>query len=176
MLNNKGFAVSTVLYTLLIAFLMFLGVALAQFSSSSSFIAHANDDLINGTTFKVMQVKPAIEGKTCGSDYQWYQTYNSSNEKVNSGTIVKITSKYGTIYWPKDFPKKVPAFLNTKLQIKDTVITIESGPVSSDNKISVTTTRNPNELNFDYNSSNDQIDEDGLFITIEDICKILVKK
>ena len=46
MLNSKGFAISSILYTLLIAFLLFLGVALAQLSSSSSLIGKANDDLI----------------------------------------------------------------------------------------------------------------------------------
>ena len=56
MLNNKGFAVSSVLYTLLIAFLLFLGAALAQFSASSSLIGKANDDLINGVTLSLDEV------------------------------------------------------------------------------------------------------------------------
>lgn len=47
MLNNKGFAVTSVLYTLLIAFLLFLGAALAQFSSSTKILSKANDDLTN---------------------------------------------------------------------------------------------------------------------------------
>lgn len=48
MLNNKGFAVSAVLYTLLIAFLVFLAVALSELSASSKLLSHANDDLTNG--------------------------------------------------------------------------------------------------------------------------------
>lgn len=96
MLNNKGFAVSSVLYTLLIAFLLFLGAALAQFSASSSLIGKANDDLVNGTSFEAMQVKPS---GACDSDNLWYQ---ESGPKT-SNTIVRIKSKYGTMYWPKDF-------------------------------------------------------------------------
>lgn len=88
MLNNKGFAVTTVLYTLLIAFLMFLGAALAQFSSSSSLIGKANDDLINGTKLDAKLVK--VEGG------------NASNWNTLD-IIVKINSRYGTMYWPKDF-------------------------------------------------------------------------
>lgn len=45
MLNNKGFAVTSVLYTLLIAFLLFLGACLTQFSSSTKIFSKANTDL-----------------------------------------------------------------------------------------------------------------------------------
>lgn len=48
MLNNKGFAVSAVLYTLLIAFLIFLAVTLKELASSTNLINHANDELTNG--------------------------------------------------------------------------------------------------------------------------------
>lgn len=96
MLNNKGFAVSSVLYTLLIAFLLFLGAALAQFSSSTSLIGKANDDIVNGTQFEAVQVKP--DG-ACENDNEWYQDGNGDT----SNTIVRIKSRYGTIYWPKDF-------------------------------------------------------------------------
>ena len=96
MLNNKGFAVSSVLYTLLIAFLLFLGAALAQFSASSSLIGKANDDLVNGSSFEAMQIKP---NEACNNGKSWYQDGDSDI----SDTIVRIKSKYGTIYWPKDF-------------------------------------------------------------------------
>ena len=96
MLNNKGFAVSSVLYTLLIAFLLFLGAALAQFSSSSSLIGKANDDIVNGTQFEAVQVKP---NGACEDGKTWYQDNNGNT----SNTIVRIKSRYGTIYWPKDF-------------------------------------------------------------------------
>ena len=90
-LNNKGFAVTTILYTLLIAFLMFLGAALAMFSTSSSLISNANEDLINGTELNVQQVKLA---DTSGLDYgTWFGTT----------VLVKINSRYGTMYWPRDF-------------------------------------------------------------------------
>lgn len=102
MLNNKGFAVSSVLYTLLIAFLLFLGAALAQFSSSTSLIGKANDDIVNGTQFEAMQVKP---NGACTKDddgniiSKWYQDDNGNT----SNTIVRIKTRYGTKYWPKDF-------------------------------------------------------------------------
>lgn len=96
MLNNKGFAVSSVLYTLLIAFLLFLGAALAQFSASSSLIGKANDDLVSGTSFEAMQVKP---NGACENNKKWYQDGDGNT----SSTIVRIKSKYGTMYWPKDF-------------------------------------------------------------------------
>lgn len=100
MLNNKGFAVSSVLYTLLIAFLLFLGAALAQFSTSSSLIGKANDDIVNGNRFSAVQVKaPSVGDKVCGIDYQWFQ--NTDGSSFN--TLVRINSKYGTMYWPKDF-------------------------------------------------------------------------
>ncbi len=109
MLNNKGFAVSSVLYTLLIAFLLFLGAALAQFSSSSSLIGKANDDLVNGTQFEAVQVKPdgaCINTDTEGKD-DWYLQYKDDNKNKDdrevSNTIIKIKSRYGTKYWPKDF-------------------------------------------------------------------------
>lgn len=140
MLNNKGFAVSTVLYTLLIAFLMFLGAALAQFSSSSSLVGKANDDLVNGTNFEVMQVKPSGivydsnknpvfyddadgekkelmyvclgQNKSKNSKQYFIKNQNDfirseflSNEKYwyETNTMVRIKSRYGTMYWPKDF-------------------------------------------------------------------------
>ena len=57
MLNNKGFAVSAVLYTLLIAFLIFLAVTLNELASSTNLINHANDELTNGgSSVKTVEV------------------------------------------------------------------------------------------------------------------------
>lgn len=107
MLNNKGFAVSSVLYTLLIAFLLFLGAALAQFSASSSLIGKANDDLVNGSSFEAMQIKP---NGACKDGNEWYQ----DSDGKTSNTIVRIKTRYGTKYWPKDFEtsKHKPAKLS----------------------------------------------------------------
>ena len=95
-LNNKGFAVSAVLYTLLIAFLMFLGVTLAQFSSSITLINNANKDLVDG------QVKLSAQKITATEE-----TKNDEGEviktEVRPDIKVQIKSKYGTMYWPKDF-------------------------------------------------------------------------
>lgn len=99
MINNKGFAVSAILYTLLIAFLLFLGAALAQFDTSTGIIGKANDDLINGTKFSAKQVKSFESScNKYGSSTGPYW-FNSGNGKL----LVKINSRYGTMYWPKDF-------------------------------------------------------------------------
>ncbi len=110
MLNNKGFAVSSVLYTLLIAFLLFLGAALAQFSASSSLLNKANEDLINGVKFSAVQIKPygacTSTKADPGGKYNWYLQYKDNNingERDVSKTIIKIKSRYGMKYWPKDF-------------------------------------------------------------------------
>ena len=70
-MNNKGFAVSAVLYTLLIAFLLFLAAALAMFSSSNSLISNANSDIVNGNPFSASIVN--------------IQTSNKKTYKINSG-------------------------------------------------------------------------------------------
>lgn len=122
MLNNKGFAVSTILYTLLIAFLMFLGVTLAMFSSSINIIGNANIDLINNTAFRAIQVKDVSPG--CGSSYQWYQKVDKTNSNtiVTSDTIVRINSRYGTgtMYWPKDFPGNSLSVIGSNVNITAT--------------------------------------------------------
>lgn len=79
MFNNKGFAISSILYTLLIAFLLFLGVALAELSSSSSLVGKANDDLINGISLSVDEVQ------------------------ANGNPTIRVKSRYGIRYWTKDF-------------------------------------------------------------------------
>lgn len=62
MLNNKGFAVSAVLYTLLIAFLIFLAVTLNELASSTNLINHANDELTNGgSSVKAVCINPSDE-------------------------------------------------------------------------------------------------------------------
>lgn len=127
MLNNKGFAVSTVLYTLLIAFLLFLGATLAMFSTSTSVVGNANTDLTDGSKLEAKQVKLKNDEKTCipvqeptysngvavipqsgDGNYYWYETgeliTDAENKKViKDAVILKINSKYGTLYWPKDF-------------------------------------------------------------------------
>ena len=105
MLNNKGFAVSTILYTILIAFLLFLGITLSMFSSSNSIISNANNDLVNGTVFRAVQVRNNYQDKDkCvplknidknEDEYYWYQ--------MDNNILIKITSRYGVIYWPRDF-------------------------------------------------------------------------
>lgn len=144
MLNNKGFAVSTVLYTLLIAFLLFLGGALAQFSSSNSLISNVNNDLINGTKFEAVQVKT----KDVCNGKKWYE----------SNIIVKVRSRYGTFYWPKDFGDS----------IANGNINIENG-ANSNGKIKVEKKQGTdNTLTF---TDTGVEPTNSIDVTIGDICK-----
>lgn len=151
MLNNKGFAVSAVLYTTLIAFLLFLAVVLSMFSSSSDLVRNANTDLINGNKFEAKQVTLTSEfdlsgtkKNTCKSspiasnEFHWY----------DSPVIVKINSRYGTYYWPKDFG-------NDKA-VNDSMLV--AGNTSSDSKL--TTSAVKMELTFTDNL-------DGVETTVE---------
>lgn len=183
MLNNKGFAVSAVLYTTLIAFLLFLAIVLSMFSSSSDLVRNANTDLINGNKFEAKQVKltstwylinsndSTTEKKTCqattgtntGTDYYYY---------YESPIIVKINSRYGTYYWPKDFITNDSS--DNKLEpYKNEIYKNESGIInykgnsseSTDGKISVSVSDNL-KLTFKDELLNKTIPE----ITLTDIC------
>ncbi len=155
MLNNKGFAVSAILYTLLIAFLMFLAAALAMISSSTSLISKANDDIVNGTEFKAIQVKDS--NGTCvavgtNGGFYWYQKSDGSD----SNTIVRITSRYGTYYWPKDF--------------EGAIYSNSSETNSSDNKLNATYTFVAlNETNI--LKITDNITESTITVNVGDICR-----
>ena len=151
MLNNKGFAVSSVLYTLLIAFLLFLGAALAQFSASSSLIGKANDDLVNGTSFEALQVKP---NGACDSDKLWFQD-KSGNP---SNTIVRIKSKYGTMYWPKDFTNED----NSQTKI----IGKEVGNIVNTNDKKSATSKNGKIEAYVENPDSNSADTDGMKLKI----------
>ena len=167
MLNNKGFAVSSVLYTLLIAFLLFLGAALAQFSASSSLIGKANDDLVNGTSFEAMQVKPS---GACKNDKKWYQDIDGNT----SSTIVRIKSKYGTIYWPKDF-KDSNFLVNGDESISATTATSSNGKVtvevnddnSSDDKLRLKIYYSDNSAVAKYSDGSSNTDGLGIY----DLCQ-----
>ena len=92
--SNKGFAVSTVLYALLIVFLMFTLVLIASYNASSDVLSSATSDLTenNSFTFTVKQVKPS--DKLCGENgWDWY----------NTNTILQVKAQQGTFYWPKDW-------------------------------------------------------------------------
>lgn len=106
MLNNKGFAVSAVLYTTLIAFLLFLAVVLSMFSSSSDLVRNANTDLINGNKFEAKQVTLTSGFYLNGTKKEICKSSPSAQNEFHwydSPVIVKINSRYGTYYWPKDF-------------------------------------------------------------------------
>ena len=100
MLNNKWFVVSAILYTILLAFLLFLGVTLAIFSSATSTIGKATDDLVNSTELSIRQVGALdSDGNPVANADDWYKAQNN--------VLIKINSKYGIIYWPRDFGGKI---------------------------------------------------------------------
>ena len=47
-LNNKGFAVSAILYSLLLVFVLFAVIVTSTFMNSSNLVNSANDELVNG--------------------------------------------------------------------------------------------------------------------------------
>lgn len=184
MLNNKGFAVSAVLYTTLIAFLLFLAVVLSMFSSSSDLVRNANTDLINGNKFEAKQVRltstwylinnddkttkkqtcQATTGTNTGTDYYYYE----------SPIIVKINSRYGTYYWPKDFITKNSSGVELKPykneiyeNVNGTITYKGASSESTDGKISVSVSVSDNlKLTFKDVLLNKTIPE----ITLTDIC------
>jgi len=96
-MNNKGFAVSSVLYTLLVAFLMFLGVLLAMINMSNSIILNSNKDLVDDLKLSAMQVKPV---DVCSMEES---NWNRMWLKPKNDIIIRINTKSGVKYWPKDF-------------------------------------------------------------------------
>lgn len=103
-MNNKGFAVSAVLYTLLIAFLLFLAAALAMFSSSNSLISNANSDIVNGNPFSA-EIKKVTSGDVDSNSY-YKKMVEINGITYGKNTIIQIKSKYGIKYWPNDFSKE----------------------------------------------------------------------
>ena len=99
-MNNKGFAVSSVLYAILISFLLFLGVALAMFSSANNITLSANDDIVNGTGFSARRV---VNNMLDSNKNEIQSCDNNGNWTNVSDRLIKINSRYGVVYWPKDF-------------------------------------------------------------------------
>lgn len=141
-MNNKGFAVSAVLYTLLIAFLLFLAAALAMFSSSNSLISNANSDIVNGNPFSAERVpidrdkliKLPISGGT-------------NKDSWGSGKVAQIKSKYGVKYWPNNFA----LIYGSKTYYKWEIISIKKEGISfsyNDSGTVYTINNNVNELIF----------------------------
>lgn len=156
MLNNKGFAVSSALYTLLIAFLLFLGAALAQFTSSIGLLNKANEDLINGVDFKAQQRNP---NGACTGGIGWYQEKDEDGNIKASNTIVLIKTRYGTKYWPKDF--ETSEHRQAKLSNDGN---IDAGEYTSyDGKIIVNVKTDPENIN------NPGFNEAKFFISIKDV-------
>ena len=160
-LNNKGFVVSSVLYSILLAFLMFLGATLTMLSSANSLISKANSDLTDGKVLKAIQVKqsynkdefPDNTNRVCGTDFKWYQKYQKDEygniksplNVIESDIIVKINSSHGTMYWPKDFVKNGDFSLNSSATFKTITVKIVgvnntsiTNTVSNVNKIEIT--------------------------------------
>lgn len=120
-MNNKGFAVSAVLYTLLIAFLLFLAAALAMFSSSNSLISNANSDIVNGNPFSAVRV-PIARDKLIELPI----SRRTDQDSWGSGKVVQIKSKYGVKYWPNNFD----LVYNSKTYYKWEIISIDTNGIS----------------------------------------------
>ncbi len=104
-LNNKGFAISAILYALLISFLLFLLVALNMFSASTNILNASNDDIVNGKSLYANQVIP---NNAC--------PYPSSSWFNAGSTVVKVYSRYGVKYFPRDFSNSTGSTANGKLK------------------------------------------------------------
>lgn len=135
-LNNKGFAISAILYALLISFLLFLLVALNMFSASTNILNASNDDIVNGKSLYANQVIPAgaCEQPTNNS---WFET--------GKNTVVKVYSRYGVKYFPRDFSTGSTANGKLRAYISTEQITFN---LSSENKAA-----KPLTLNNDYTPS-----------------------
>lgn len=133
-LNNKGFAISAILYALLISFLLFLLVALNMFSASTNILNASNDDIVNGKSLYANQVIPTVSGSTCSN---WFN-YNSS-------TKVKVYSRYGVKYFPRDFSTGSTANGKLRAYISTEQVTFN---LSSENNAA-----KPLTLNDDYSPS-----------------------
>lgn len=187
MLNNKGFAVSAVLYTTLIAFLLFLAVVLSMFSSSSDLVRNANTDLINGNKFEAKQV--TLTSGFSGGKNNCVSTSNASPASdefywYESPIIVKINSRYGTYYWPKDFnitdkddvSKTIDAYSGTLISYSTSTYTYngkvtsgKSSEPSTDNKIkAIVDTSDSSKLKIKFEDTllNQYTDE----IELSDLC------
>lgn len=160
MLNNKGFAVSSALYTLLIAFLLFLGAALAQFTSSIGLLNKANEDLINGVDFKAQQRNP---NGACTGGIGWYQEKDEDGNIKASNTIVLIKTRYGTKYWPKDFKYKVDQDNYVQANLNNDATANDGEYESYDGKIIVNVKTDPENIN------NPGFNEAKFFISIKDV-------
>ena len=91
-LNNKGFAVSAILYSLLTVFILFMLVVLNSMNNSITVLKSSNDDIINGDKFDVSQV---YENEEECNQNGWYN-YESTKK-------LEIKTNYDVLYWPKDF-------------------------------------------------------------------------
>lgn len=133
-LNNKGFAISAILYALLISFLLFLLVALNMFSASTNILNASNDDIVNGKSLYANQVIPTVSGSTCSN---WFD-YGSDNK-------VKVYSRYGVKYFPRNFSTGSTANGKLRAYISNEQVTFN---LSSENNAA-----KPLTLNADYSPS-----------------------
>ena len=93
-LNNKGFAVSAMLYTLLTAFLLFLGASLAQFSSSAKILSNANKDLTDGFTYDI-----GVYYKVNGGQPESSPSYKLNGQFLIDGEVYKNFVNKGKTPW-----------------------------------------------------------------------------
>ena len=94
-LNNKGFAISAILYSLLLIFILFTLVVLSNFNNSITSVNAANEDLVNGTKLMVEQL----------------------DDTSDSNKVIRCITNYGIMYYPRDF-ENGKSKLNNNINIK----------------------------------------------------------
>lgn len=93
-LNNKGFAVSAMLYTLLTAFLLFLGASLAQFSSSAKILSNANKDLTDGFAYNI-----SVYYNVNGNGLKTSPSYKLNGQFLIDGNVYQNFDSQGKTPW-----------------------------------------------------------------------------
>lgn len=169
-LNDKGFAVSTILYALLISFLLFLLVTLKQVSASTNLMNAANDDLVNGGSLFARQViLTSSDGSNCTN---WFN-------QEGKDTLVKVYSRYGIKFWPRDFSSsitngKIKIQLSSSLQPKDSLGSEISGwyetPIKLSDLISISANYQTNPENVYWLKITDTVTTEVYYLPLYDIC------
>jgi len=96
-INNKGFVISSILYTLLISFLLILSLLLLQFKSSSDVVNNASKDLVSGSNLVARQVQVQFKD-AAGNPVQITDKDDNIMYDTNGNpyTCIKANQKYYT--------------------------------------------------------------------------------
>lgn len=102
-LNNKGFAVTAILYMVLICFLLFITVTLLMFSSSNTIVNGATDDLVNNYEFSAKFVLVKITDPNSELSFDDSNDNNASDSSSEEPNAIEITDpKNGVSFYALD--------------------------------------------------------------------------